>query len=170
MKKRAISLLLILVMLTGLMPAAPIAEAAEAITNKEPVYLGTEAEYKTTLQTMFDENGLRKVMVAFNSANDTLYNKYGFVDKSGKFVVQPIYDEIQFYTAHDAMIYYGGDKDSWIVPKYFLGGYTQVVRDGKMGLMNTKGEEVIPCKYDYVSLPSEGVSRVLNAKPNSEWY
>ncbi len=113
---------------------------------------------------MFDENGLRKVMVGFNSTSfDELYAKYGLVDKNGNFVAQPIYDEIQFHTAYNELIY-GEGCNTTILPKIFIGGYTQVVRDGKMGLMNTKGEEVIPCQYDFVSLPSEGMCRVLNRK------
>ena len=168
--KRFISCLLLVTLLAGQLPISSKVSAAEALTNKEPVLLGTEAEYKSTLDTMFDENGLRKVMVGFNSTSfDELYAKYGLVDKNGNFVAQPVYDEIQFHTAYNDLIY-GEGSNTTVLPTIFIGGYTQVVRDGKMGLMNTKGEEVIPCQYDFVSLPSEGMCRVLNRKDKSEWW
>lgn len=165
MKKRAISLLLVTFMCIGMLPTA--AFAAQNTTESEPVYLGTEAEYQTTFDTMFDKNGLRKVEVGFNSNNGVLNNKVGFVNKYGNFVVQPIYDEIKLYAEHIDLGSYGVT----ILPTYFIGGYTQAVRDGKMGLLNTRGKEVIPCQYDFVGLPSEGMCRVLNKKPGSDyWY
>lgn len=167
MTKRTASFLITVIILLGLLPARSFAAETNATSGSEPVYLGTEAEYKTTFDTMFDENGLRKVCVAFKSADSNqLYNKYGLVDKYGNFVAQPIYDEIQIYTAYDEMFF----GDGFALPKYFVNGYTQVVRDGKMGLMNTKGEEVIPCKYDFVGLPSEGMCRVLNKEWDTYWY
>ncbi len=45
--KRIISLFVLVTMLAGLLPVSSGVVAAEVLTNKEPVYLGTEAEYKT---------------------------------------------------------------------------------------------------------------------------
>lgn len=165
MKQRSTLLLSAAIMYITTIPT--VAFAHQSTMENKPVYLGTEAEYQTTFDTMFDENGLRKVEVGFNSNNGVLNNKVGFVNKYGNFVVQPIYDEIKLYAEHIDL----GEYGITILPKYFIGGYTQAVRDGKMGLLNTRGEEVIPCQYDFVGLPSEGMCRVLNKKPSSDyWY
>jgi hypothetical protein len=166
MKKRVISLLLAVIMLICMLPTASYAANT---SENEPVYLGTEAEYQTAFNTVYDANGLRLVRVGYNSKDGTLYGKYGFVNKYGNFVAQPIYDEIKLYTNHEELADKGSSN---VIPFYFVGGYTQVVRDGKMGLLNTRGEEVIPCQYDFVSLPTEGMCRVLNEVPRAEnlWY
>ncbi|HHV98304.1 MAG TPA: hypothetical protein GXX36_01820 [Clostridiaceae bacterium] len=166
MKKRVIPLLLAAILLTGMVPAASMAAKPEYTSEDKPVYLGTEAEYQTTFDTMFDENGLRKVSVGFYSNNGALNEKYGFVNKYGNFVVQPIYDEIKLYAFNED---YNYEVEETILPKYFIGGYTQAVRDGKMGLLNARGEEVVPCQYDFVSLPSEGMCRVFNDIPGSDY-
>jgi len=164
MKKRVISILLAAILITGMAPVASMAARQENTSEDKPVYLGTEAEYKTTFDTMFDENGLRKVRVGFYGNKGVLNEKYGLVNKYGNFVVQPIYDEIKLYAFNED---YNYDVEETILPKYFIGGYTQAVRDGKMGLLNARGEEVIPCQYDFVSLPSEGMCRVFIDIPNS---
>ena len=166
MKKRVSSLFLAAIMLICMLPAATYAANT---SENEPVYLGTEAEYQTAFDTMFDENGLYKVQVGFNSKDGLLNGKFGFVNKYGNFVVQPIYDEIELYADYDAFPEKG---DRTVLPIYFIGGYTQAIRDGKMGLLNSRGEEVIPCQYDFVGLPSEGMCRVLNKVTNKDdlWY
>ena len=156
MKKRIITLFLAAVMCIVMLPDT--AFATQNTSESEPVYLGTEAEYQTTIDTMFDENGLRKVAVGYNSNNGTLYYKEGLVNKYGEYIVQPIYDEIM--NAADYVV----RSAATTLPSYFVGGYTQAIRDGKMGLINVKGEEVVPCQYDYVGLPSEGVCRVYQHK------
>jgi len=166
MKKRIIPLLLAAILLTGMVPAASMAAKPEYTSEDKPVYLGTEAEYQSTFDTMFDENGLRKVSVGFYSNNGALNEKYGFVNKYGNFVVQPIYNEIKLYAFNED---YNYKVEETILPKYFIGGYTQTVRDGKMGLLNTRGEEVVPCQYNFVSLPSEGMCRVFIDIPGSDY-
>jgi len=163
-KKIFIPLLLAAILFTSMVPVASMAARPENTSEDKPVYLGTEAEYKTTFDTMFDEYGLRKVSVGFMSNNGVLNEKYGLVNKYGNFVVQPIYDEIKLYAFNED---YNYNVEETILPKYFIGGFTQAVRDGKMGLLNTRGEEVIPCQYDFVSLPSEGMCRVFNDIPGS---
>ncbi|HHV98470.1 MAG TPA: hypothetical protein GXX36_02665 [Clostridiaceae bacterium] len=166
MKKRVISLSLAAIMLICMLPTATYAENT---SESEPMYLGTEAEYQTAFDTIFDENGLYKVQVGFNSKDGVLNGKFGLVNKYGNFVAQPIYDEIELYADYDAIPEKG---NSTVLPIYFIGGYTQAIRDGKMGLLNTRGEEVVPCQYDFVGLPSEGMCRVLNQVPGKEdlWY
>ncbi len=157
MKKRLFTLFIAVVMCLAMLPDTAL--ATKSTSGSEPVYLGTEAEYQSTLDAMFDENGLRKVAVGYNSNNGTLYEKVGLVDRYGKFVVQPIYDRIV-----SEVEYINGSGHASTRPSYFIGGYAQAVRDGKMGLINSKGEEVVPCKYEYVGLPSEGVCRVYQFK------
>jgi len=166
MKKRGISLLLSAILIIGMLPTTSMAAKPEYTSEKEPVYIGTEAEYQTTFDTMFDKNGLRKVKVGFYSNNGELNEKYGLVNKYGNFVVQPIYDEIKIYAFNED---YNYNVEETILPLYFIDGYTQAVRDGKMGLLNTRGEEVVPCQYDFVSLPAEGMCRVFNDIPNSDY-
>lgn len=153
--KRFLSGMLCAFMLLGLLPSSALA----AVLSEEKVtYLGTEAEYLTTFDTFFDENGLRKVETGWHSNGGDLNKKVGLVNKYGSFVAAPIYDEIRLKANYPGF----GDSGTTTLPLYYIGGYTQAVRDGKMGLLDTNGEEVIPCQYDYVCLPSEGVCQVLN--------
>ena len=164
MKLKNPALLTAAILLTINLPGA--APAAPNTAESEPVYLGTETEYASTLQTMFDENGLRKVEVGFNGKGGTLNCRVGLVDRYGRFAAQPIYDEIRLYANLPEL----GTENVTVLPKIFVGGYTQAKRDGKMGLLNVKGEEVIPCKYDFVGLPAEGMCRVLNKRNKEDWY
>lgn len=160
---RILSGMLCALMILSLLPSSALAAAS----NKEKTtYLGTEAEYQTTFETFFDENGLRRVETGWHSNSGNLNEKVGLVNKYGNFVVQPIYDEIKLY-AHDLRL---GEYGVTTLPFYFIGGYTQAVRDGKMGLLDTRGEEVIPCQYDFVGLPAEGICRVLKKRDAKSFY
>ncbi len=163
MKETFLKLFLI-ILCTGTISVT--AKSASNTSESSPVYLGTEEDYQNTIKTMFDENGLRKVEVGFNSSTGILNNKVGLVNKYGKFAVNPIYDEIRLYAFSPEL----GSENISVLPKIFIGGYTQAKRDGKMGLLNIKGEEVVPCNYDFVGLPSEGMCRVLNKKSGSDYY
>ncbi len=167
MFKPLFSLLLAAAICITMIPNAAL--AAKTTSENEPVYLGTEAEYRTTFDAMFDENGLRVVAIGYNSNDGRLSEKVGLVDKYGNFVVQPIYDNIIDRSGDIAASDYKPAQ-----PIYFLDGYAQAVRDGKMGLLNVKGEEVIPCKYDFVGMPSEGVCPLYVFKKkygsNNEFY
>ena len=136
--------------------------------KNQATLLGTVAEYQTTFDTMFDENGLRKVAVGFdNGKSGVVGRKYGFVNESGNFVVPPIYDEIKLFDTTHVMYLESADSGPiTTMPFYFPGGYTQAKRGGKMGLINTRGEEVIPCAYDFVGMPVEGMCRLLKKTEN----
>jgi len=112
-------------------------------------WLGTTSEYQKTLAAFFD-SGLRRVIVG---------DKYGLVDIYGAFQAQPIYDEIEAYYLHED--HTGVTNRNKQTERIFVEGYVQATRNGKMGLLNSKGKEVIPCIYDAVGLPSEGVSRII---------
>jgi hypothetical protein len=70
--------------------------------------------------------------------------KWGFIDKTGKVIVTPKYD--------DAMS--------------FSEGLARVLLNGKVGLIDKTGKEIVPPKYDEVRDFHEGLARV---KLNGEW-
>ena len=163
MIKRLISVLSILCIVMTLLPISEMAADSSTLTAKssktleaenyydsDVTWLGTKSEYQKTLKGFFD-SGLRKVAVA---------GKYGLVDQYGSFAAQPIYDSIEAHYWHKE---YSEKKETNQNKKnesIFVDGYVQAVRNGKMGLLDSKGKEVIPCNYDAVGLPSEGISRI----------
>ena len=72
--------------------------------------------------------------------DDGEYVKHGYIDKSGKIVVEPTYNEARQF--HD--------------------GRASVGNDGKYGYIDTKGKEIIPLIYDYASDFSDGIAVVRN--------
>ncbi|MDD3194140.1 MAG: WG repeat-containing protein, partial [Oscillospiraceae bacterium] len=148
MKKRILSVLLTLCMVLTLLPTAVV--AAETGTGnfaeENVTWIGIQEEFSKTLDGFYN-NGMRKVKVA---------GKWGIMDATGEFIAPPIYDSIALSFA--SVVDRG--KRTETVQHIFLDGYTQCKRNGKYGLLNQYGEEVIPAKYEYVALPSEGVSRV----------
>lgn len=163
MKKRLLSMVLVSCMALSLLQAKVTASAATKNFNDDDVtWIGTEKEFKKTLEAFFDA-GLRKVPVGDRADDGSLINiKYGLVDSAGKFAAQPIYDKIEAE-------YLPADDYNKITESIFVDGYVQATRDGKMGLLDTKGKEVIPCKYDAVGLPVEGISRIIK-KSGEKYY
>ncbi len=132
-------------------------ECAVGTTSALGTYMGTIAEYQSTFDTLFDADGYRVVAIGENSDAGIVNAKYGVIDTEGNFVVQPIYDEIvwEFYTEE-------GNAGEDVLPSVFYNGYLQVVKDGKMGLVDETGTEVIPCEYTTVCMPSEGICTLYN--------
>ena len=123
--------------------------------DDDVTWLGTTSEYQKTLKVIFD-SGLRKVKVG---------DKYGLVDIYGNWAAEPIYDNIDAHywrwnSQMDRSFYPKGEYDYERTETIFVDGYVQAIRNGKMGLLDTTGKEVIPCKYDAVGLPTEGVCRI----------
>lgn len=156
MKKRLMGMMLVLCILLTNLPITALAATSGNINyyDNDVTWLGTTAEYQKTLRAFFDA-GLRRISVD---------GKYGLVDMEGNWAAQPIYDEIEAYYWREKS---DGRKtsnpiedDSKETESIFVDGYVQAVRDGKMGLLDTTGKEVIPCNYDAVGLPAEGVSRI----------
>ena len=115
-------------------------------------------------------------------------NKWGIINKEGKFVVEPIYD----YTGAFGLEKVAGVirdnkiglvdttgklvvpfKYYWTIPfstypnyPIFINGLITVydsndpekIYEGKAGCMNTKGEMIIPAVYDYISYFFDGVA------------
>jgi hypothetical protein len=155
--KRILAIALLVFMAVGLLPVTT-AQAATSYNNKDVTWLGNSADYQLTINSIFD-HGLRVVSIYYSGNNN---RKVGLVDAKGNFVAPPIYDSIhpQYYN-HDL---FPNDHSS-LMPMpaelIFIDGYVQATRDGKMGLLDTSGKEVIPCKYDAVGLPVEGMCRVI---------
>lgn len=63
------------------------------------------------------------------SKNNLWANKFGYINKTGQWIVEPIYDSAE----------------------PFEKGLGKVEKDEKVGCVNTKGELVIPCIYDEFS-------------------
>ena len=159
-------------MVLTLLPTAAMAAGSSMLTTKssntpgaenyydsDVTWLGTTSEYQKTLKVFFD-SGLRKVAVG---------KKYGLVDQYGAFAVQPIYDEIEAYYWHDDNTGIKETNQNKQTESIFVDGYVQATRNGKMGLLDRKGKELIPCNYDAVGLPSEGISRIAK-KVNGKTY
>lgn len=158
--KRILAIALLVFMAVGMLPATT-AQAATSYDNKDVTWLGNSDDYQLTINSMFD-HGLRLVSIFYSDYN----YKVGLVDEQGNFVVPPIYDSIHpqynLYDDDDGAV---SNDDNRLNPMpaelIFIDGYVQATRDGKMGLLDTSGKEVIPCKYDAVGLPVEGMCRVI---------
>ncbi|MPM21759.1 hypothetical protein SDC9_68204 [bioreactor metagenome] len=141
---------------------APTAAAAQNYLEEDVTWIGTTAEYQKTLSAFFD-SGLR-VMPVGTIAEDGAFKtgKYGLVDSSGRWAAQPVYDKIQAeYWTGDSSWGTGIPGYNKPVEQIFVDGYVQATRNGKMGLLDSTGKEVIPCEYKAVGLPVEGVSRLI---------
>ncbi len=161
MKKRLTCTLLILCMMLTMLPTTALA-ATDSDANyydEDVTWLGTTTEYKKTLNVFFD-SGLRKVEVN---------GKYGLVDRNGAFAAEPIYENIEAYYWHKERNETKATNQNKKTESIFVDGYVQATRNGKMGLLDSKGKEVIPCNYDAVGLPSEGISRI-SKKSNGKTY
>lgn len=163
MKKRLLSIVLVLCMvLPQVQTSVTVSAVAKYFNDEDVTWLGTEKEYTKTLEAMFD-HGLRKVPVGDMQNDGSLKNiKYGLVDTSGKFAAEPFYDEIKAY-------YISSGDTEVLTESIFVDGYVQAVRNGKMGLLDIKGREAIPCQYEAVGLPVEGISRIIK-KSGNEYY
>lgn len=71
--------------------------------------------------------------------------KYGLIDKTGKWAVKPIYDEV--WTPHES-------------------GYRIIVNDGKYGVLDSICNVVYPVEYDDINILSDGF--ILN-KEGRKW-
>jgi len=66
--------------------------------------------------------------------------KYGFIDKNGDFIVEPIYE--------------------WAEP--FKGNLAPVTKGDKYGYINKKGDLILPYKYVFADAFSDGLAAVYN--------
>ena len=78
----------------------------------------------------FEEKSERDINAGNTLFLDKKNNKYGYVDKNGKVVVDYIYDDAKEQNAY---------------------GYAAVQKDGKWGAINEKGEEIVSPQYDFTN-------------------
>ncbi len=146
--------------------SAPTDNQGDGIT-----WLGSETEYKKTLESYFD-SGLRVAPVGDYDSHGNLNNvKYGLVDRNGVWAAKPVYDKIEAYywndTSHSSAP--KSENENKPTESIFIKGYVQAVKNGKMGLLDSTGKEVIPCRYDAVGLPSEDMCRLIVGSNIGYW-
>lgn len=134
-------------------------------------WLGSETDYKKTLESFFD-SGLRVAPVGdFDSHGNLNNEKYGLVDRNGVWAAKPVYDKIEAYywnnTSHSSAP--TSTNQNKPTESIFVNGYVQAVKNGKMGLLDSTGKEVIPCRYDAVGLPSEDMCRLIVGSNIGYW-
>lgn len=159
---RIISLLCVVGVTVSILSATKT-QAATALqySESEVTWLGSAAEYQNALKYLFPKKnyGLRLVSTGTPSDNGIQNKKYGLMNQSGEFVLDPIYDSIEALYINDL------PKLQHIVNRQiFVNGYAQITQDGKMGLIDKTGKIVVPVKYDAVGIPSEGMSRIIKDK------
>jgi len=107
--------------------------------------------------------------------------EYGFVDTAGKFVIEPTYEDVTSFGELLGVKKSGQwhlmdakgrqiaspDIDGVLYDhstRWFEDGLGPVVRKGLCGYVNSKGEVVIPCKFQFVTPFSDGVAAVWNGE------
>jgi hypothetical protein len=103
------------------------------------------------------------------------YTRWGFIDKTGKTVIQCQYEKVYSFSSGVAWVKKPGDEKYVLINKkgeqvnstgwkkvgYFIEGFCAVYdEEDKMGFVNRKGELVIPCQYTGDSF-SEGLACVM---------
>jgi tetratricopeptide (TPR) repeat protein len=97
--------------------------------NGEQFYIDINGEKLQTLLESLNEK-YDKVRVLYNGRRAVKKGKkWGFVDESGKEVIEPKYDEVQGFIKH---------------------GVAQVKKDRKWGFVDKSGKEIVEPKYDAV--------------------
>ena len=90
------------------------------------------------------------------------YSRYGYVDKTGKTVIEPRYLEpASFY---DGIAYVTETNDRKTYKKYFIDKQGNIVmhviqKDNMLGVVDVSGKEVIPCKFKYIGCYDSGYVR-----------
>lgn len=90
-----------------------------------------------------------------------LHGKWGFIDTTGRMVIAPQYDEVRRFESTITGVKLNGrwgfiDRKGKLVVDYrydvvgypwYADGTCEVTREGKVGLINAKGKEVVACVY-----------------------
>lgn len=104
--------------------------------------------------------------------------KWGFKDREGKFVIEPIYDEVFNFkedlccVQKDELFGYIDRQGKEVIPPVyncalsFSDGYACVYKGDKCGYINAKNEVIIDFKYDAGTPMSDGECRV---KKDGKW-
>lgn len=104
--------------------------------------------------------------------------KWGYINKSGKFAIEPQYEWVQDFSEGLAWVKKGGKwgvidpNNQWIVqPQYewgmkFSEGLAQFVSAGRFGVVDKSGRHVVPAEFDAIANFSEGMAAV---KKDDKW-
>lgn len=156
MKKRMLSLALVLVLCLGLsVPAMAAEKTVEEVIPCELVSVGS-----------FHEG------LAWVYSNADGKDQYGFIDRAGEIAIPIAYDDVNNFSEGLAAV---KQKNTWgfidktgkiVIPcKYdavlnFSDGLAAVMLNGKCGFIDKQGKEVIPCKYSNAGNFSEGLAKI----------
>ncbi len=145
----------------------------KCINEKGEVQFTVEAKRVSSFQ-----NGMAVITKAEVIDNKWVYNK-GFIDATGKIVIQPQYDKVKgngfvngraWVKMKNSDYWSLIDETGKVIPtnKYEKVGYlfdfnpnvTAVYRLGKLGFIDMDGKEIIPCKYLGDSFFKQGLACV----------
>ncbi len=131
-------------------------------------YINTKGEYVIPLQFHLSSSGCHDGLVQA----DVEGKKFGYMDKTGKYVINPIYDNARRFSEGFAAVKTNG-KWGYIDTKgkqitdfifdevqEFSEGLAAVKIGEKWGYINAKGETVIQLQFDYTWKFSENMSYV----------
>ena len=122
--------------------------------KKESILVSSRYEY-IGKWGLIDKNGRETVPCKYNEMEDfseglasvkNSNEKWGFINRHGEEVVACKYDAVENLSNGLAKVFIG----KTIVEKTESGG-TRSYKEGKWGLINETGNEVLPCIYDYIN-------------------
>ena len=109
-------------------------------------------------------------------ANVQLDGKWGIIDKNDNLIIPIKHDSILSNTIIDLLNGKYGNIEIETICKYerinpfYATGFYLVMMNGKKGIINNKGHEVISCKYDEISsLEKEFQEGLAAVKLNDKW-
>ena len=114
-------------------------EGVAAVVKEGKIgFINTDNEVVIPFQYDYSNNCMSKISPVFHQGFCVMGNaegKVGLIDKSGKWVLPPAYDDI--WSPQD-------------------NGYRVAINDGKYGILNTAGEIVYPFEYRYTHVLTDG--------------
>lgn len=115
------------------------------IIDNKAVFMVSGKEVEKRKRMHSEDRTGSQVFVEYLNQIKKLQLKEGLINTNGKIIIEPIYDEIS---------------------GYFINGFMRVRNNGKAGIVNEKGEVVIPIKYDNVLDYKNGM---FTAEKNNKW-
>jgi hypothetical protein len=97
------------------------------------------------------------------AVQDAQTGKYGYINKKGETVIPFLYDEVGRF-GHDRDGHQAFDGLAYVNIGMTSEGRYKIFSDGKWGLINKKGEVVLPIKYGYISPSSEGIAFIYDGE------
>lgn len=127
--------------------------------------VGTNYDYKVMKMVADDRKRTSEGMIGFQRGE-----LWGFMDKRGKVMVEPLYEDIKPYTRGIARVKKEGkwgviDRKGKTIANfeyehlsYFYGGYARAKKDDKWGFIDFAGEVAVDIKYDDLKPLSSGLA------------